>query len=114
MASEPAGVFDDDCADAIFDNPLQGSFESWASFDRIFLRDRLVIKFVYNSKPAAACAAFDRSTPALFAVFVRSDACRRTGAVIGESWAGLGLLAEGVGFEPTVDLRPRRFSRPVP
>ncbi len=23
-------------------------------------------------------------------------------------------LAEGVGFEPTVDLRPRRFSRPVP
>ena len=24
------------------------------------------------------------------------------------------VLAEGVGFEPTVDLRPRRFSRPVP
>ena len=24
------------------------------------------------------------------------------------------LLAEGVGFEPTVPLRARRFSRPVP
>ena len=24
------------------------------------------------------------------------------------------VMAEGVGFEPTVDLRPRRFSRPVP
>ena len=24
------------------------------------------------------------------------------------------VVAEGVGFEPTVDLRPRRFSRPVP
>ena len=26
----------------------------------------------------------------------------------------LGVVAEGVGFEPTVNLRPRRFSRPVP
>jgi hypothetical protein len=25
-----------------------------------------------------------------------------------------GVLAEGVGFEPTVPLRARRFSRPVP
>ena len=25
-----------------------------------------------------------------------------------------GRLAEGVGFEPTVDLRPRQFSRLVP
>jgi hypothetical protein len=24
------------------------------------------------------------------------------------------ILAEGVGFEPTVPLRARRFSRPVP
>ena len=24
------------------------------------------------------------------------------------------IVAEGVGFEPTVDSRPRRFSRPVP
>jgi hypothetical protein len=26
----------------------------------------------------------------------------------------LGILAEGVGFEPTVPLQARRFSRPVP
>lgn len=26
----------------------------------------------------------------------------------------LSILAEGVGFEPTVPLRARRFSRPVP
>ena len=25
-----------------------------------------------------------------------------------------GVLAEGVGFEPTVGLHPRRFSRPLP
>ena len=27
---------------------------------------------------------------------------------------GVLQLAEGVGFEPTVNLRPRRFSRPLP
>jgi hypothetical protein len=30
------------------------------------------------------------------------------------AFAGLSLVAEGVGFEPTVPLQARRFSRPVP
>src|SRR5689334_22978352 len=30
------------------------------------------------------------------------------------SWCWKARLAEGVGFEPTVEFPPRRFSRPVP
>ena len=38
-------------------------------------------------------------------IAVESERCRTTENMI---------LAEGVGFEPTVPLRARRFSRPVP
>lgn len=59
-----------------------------------------------TTPPEPASVLPKDEAPAVF--LVQANAYRSDFSLI---WA---IMADGVGFEPTVSVNPRRFSRPVP
>ena len=86
MPGEAAGVFNNDDAHAVADNPLEQRREAWPPFDRILAAHCGVSKFVNDLETGSVGKSADGVPLAFLAIFVLTHVGRRARPVISQSW----------------------------